>query len=45
MCLGGAGGGLKDNWGSLFCQPLVDPCRSGARVTEQSKRVSVPLGP
>lgn len=43
VCLGGAGGGLKDNWRSLFRQPLVDPCRSGARVT-LSKRVCTPLG-
>lgn len=45
VCLGGAGGGLKDNWRSLFRQPLVDPCRSGARFTDQSKRVCAPLGP
>lgn len=44
MCLGGAGGGLKDNWRSLFRQPLVDPCGSRARVAEQSKRVCAPLG-
>lgn len=33
------GGGLKDNLRSLFRQPLVDPCRSGARVPDQSVRV------
>lgn len=44
VCLGGAVGGLKDNWRSLFRQPLVDPCRSGAGVTDQSVRVCAPLG-
>lgn len=38
------GSGLKDNWRSLFRQPLVDPCRSGGRVTDQSKHVCGSLG-
>lgn len=39
------GDGPTDNWRSLFRQPLVDPCRSGAGVADQSTSICGPERP